>query len=580
MAVNFPTYSAPTVFQLAGGEQERIEQMRAQTAAMQTSTQTNQLRLEAMRKQMEEAEALKREEAAANEAFAALYQQRQPQAQAPAAPPTQVAQPAAPQAPVMPTAPAAQPPAAEAPPAPVQQPPVLPAGAAEALRPQERRTPALDQAEWMQQQLSAEYLPNGLPNPVSAKFISQKQQALAQLVADGKLRPATAQSMMQGTMAAVNKLLQDNFEMQKIAIDTETSIADKRKAIVEARRKQLFDSAFVVLDAIQQDKVAGSEFAKQVFGADFDVNDPTNIATITTLARQSPAMAAAEKAKREAAKEARDAAKAEREEREASRKDLGLDAMRDLPPGVRPVVVGQDEQGAPKVRFVDADGNFVSQRQIQAWANTQRRAGETPAERKEAKAARDLDVATRGAFDNAVTVVDNVQRLINSGAVEQAAGWQNLFGLTRVPGTSWRQSKQDIINVFNNAVLDYKMAMTQAGGSVRMFDANKEAEALEKAVANLDWNAGDDFIKQQMNGILGRMNRGITNLNRAREAEGLPPLTATGNQPGQPRQPAGQPAQQPRALPPVNAKGWRLMVDDAGNRAYVSPDGKSFEEAR
>jgi hypothetical protein len=30
--------------------------------------------------------------------------------------------------------------------------------------------------------------------------------------------------------------------------------------------------------------------------------------------------------------------------------------------------------------------------------------------------------------------------------------------------------------------------------------------------------------------------------------------------------------------PPVNAKGWRLMKDESGNQAYVSPDGKEFEE--
>jgi hypothetical protein len=33
-------------------------------------------------------------------------------------------------------------------------------------------------------------------------------------------------------------------------------------------------------------------------------------------------------------------------------------------------------------------------------------------------------------------------------------------------------------------------------------------------------------------------------------------------------------------LPTTNAKGWKLMKDAAGNRAYVSPDGKQFEEAQ
>lgn len=33
-------------------------------------------------------------------------------------------------------------------------------------------------------------------------------------------------------------------------------------------------------------------------------------------------------------------------------------------------------------------------------------------------------------------------------------------------------------------------------------------------------------------------------------------------------------------MPPVNGKGWKLMVDGRGRRAYVSPDGKQFEEVK
>lgn len=36
----------------------------------------------------------------------------------------------------------------------------------------------------------------------------------------------------------------------------------------------------------------------------------------------------------------------------------------------------------------------------------------------------------------------------------------------------------------------------------------------------------------------------------------------------------------PRAAPTANAKGWALHVDAHGNKAYVSPDGKSFEEVK
>ena len=36
----------------------------------------------------------------------------------------------------------------------------------------------------------------------------------------------------------------------------------------------------------------------------------------------------------------------------------------------------------------------------------------------------------------------------------------------------------------------------------------------------------------------------------------------------------------PAKLPPTNAKGWKLHTDKNGNRAYVSPDGKQFEEVK
>jgi hypothetical protein len=36
----------------------------------------------------------------------------------------------------------------------------------------------------------------------------------------------------------------------------------------------------------------------------------------------------------------------------------------------------------------------------------------------------------------------------------------------------------------------------------------------------------------------------------------------------------------PSATPTTNAKGWALHTDASGNRAYVSPDGKSYEEVK
>lgn len=43
---------------------------------------------------------------------------------------------------------------------------------------------------------------------------------------------------------------------------------------------------------------------------------------------------------------------------------------------------------------------------------------------------------------------------------------------------------------------------------------------------------------------------------------------------------SGEVTPAPAQPAPTNARGWRLMVDAKGNRAYVSPDGKQFEEVR
>lgn len=46
-------------------------------------------------------------------------------------------------------------------------------------------------------------------------------------------------------------------------------------------------------------------------------------------------------------------------------------------------------------------------------------------------------------------------------------------------------------------------------------------------------------------------------------------------------QQAMRPGNAPEAkTPPTNSRGWTLHVDAQGNRAYVSPDGKQFEEVR
>jgi hypothetical protein len=54
-------------------------------------------------------------------------------------------------------------------------------------------------------------------------------------------------------------------------------------------------------------------------------------------------------------------------------------------------------------------------------------------------------------------------------------------------------------------------------------------------------------------------------------------VNAPGAPQGAPRSPQASPAAPPA---PVNAQGWALHKDASGNMAYVSPDGKQFQEVR
>jgi len=80
------------------------------------------------------------------------------------------------------------------------------------------------------------------------------------------------------------------------------------------------------------------------------------------------------------------------------------------------------------------------------------------------------------------------------------------------------------------------------------------------------------------NGYTGMKDFLSTTSQNRRDAvkEGLQSAAASGAGVGQ----GPKPPKAASALPPVNAKGWTLHMDKNGVRAYVSPDGKSYELAK
>lgn len=122
-------------------------------------------------------------------------------------------------------------------------------------------------------------------------------------------------------------------------------------------------------------------------------------------------------------------------------------------------------------------------------------------------------------------------------------------------------------------------ALTIGEGDTQMTKLRKLAEARQIIETNLSVQLSDPKIpgpqKDMVRGIISKTqnaipftNADITSLEKSKKpgatimdfakSEGLGASPAT--------------------APPMNTKGWALHVDAKGNQAYVSPDGKSFEE--
>jgi hypothetical protein len=89
---------------------------------------------------------------------------------------------------------------------------------------------------------------------------------------------------------------------------------------------------------------------------------------------------------------------------------------------------------------------------------------------------------------------------------------------------------------------------------------NASAPQIERVVNRLktDFDNRKHTLEEQMDEARKRMSGGA----RSSKPATVAPVVA------------------PASAPAVNGKGWKLMKDAKGNQAYVSPDGKEFEEAK
>ena len=147
------------------------------------------------------------------------------------------------------------------------------------------------------------------------------------------------------------------------------------------------------------------------------------------------------------------------------------------------------------------------------------------------------------------------------GRIETALSAAIPFGAGEAAANSWRSAdRQKFLQGASSLSESLLRAATGAG-------VNKD-EAMQK-VRELTpvWGDSDAVIKQKMDSI----PLYIESL-KVRSGPGAPRAAGVLAQ-----KPAGTPKSAP---PTTNAKGWTLHTDAQGNRAYVSPDGKSYEEVK
>jgi len=117
---------------------------------------------------------------------------------------------------------------------------------------------------------------------------------------------------------------------------------------------------------------------------------------------------------------------------------------------------------------------------------------------------------------------------------------------------------------------DLVFLQTAAGGKITMSLENiRRLADLQYRAAQQSVSAWDSRRKTMPAGIL-------TDTGLGNETYTLPPRVPSGG-----AAPATAPAAAARpAIPATNAKGWKIATDAKGNKAYVSPDGTSYEEIR
>jgi hypothetical protein len=177
-------------------------------------------------------------------------------------------------------------------------------------------------------------------------------------------------------------------------------------------------------------------------------------------------------------------------------------------------------------------------------------------------------------IDSAINKIDYILSDENkSGFKYNFGGYTEKFVGQYVPGKA-----TDIRKNIDSLKSDLKAAgleLMRSGGSIGQI-TEREWPIIEGMIGALSPEMSEDEARLQFGKIKTYMERIRTNAREAYDTE----WGGSQYHKSDKKSPSPPAASASKNLPMKNSKNWTLHTDAKGNQAYVSPDGKSFEEVK
>jgi hypothetical protein len=174
-------------------------------------------------------------------------------------------------------------------------------------------------------------------------------------------------------------------------------------------------------------------------------------------------------------------------------------------------------------------------------------------------------------IDSAIGKIDYILSPENKSGFESNFGGYNAYAASRLPGKA-----TDVRKNIDSLKSDLKAAgleLMRSGGSIGQI-TEREWPIIEGMIGALSPEMSEEEARRQFTKIKSYMENIRKNSRDAYDAEWGETQYHKGS-----KKPPSPPATG-NAPPRTNSKGWTLHTDAKGNQAYVSPDGKSFEEVK